>query len=86
MSALVQGYDSSDDEVQPQTAPQVVQEVEDDESDDEKLEAQARVDAFGLTNGNTSTQARKKDGKLVVASAPDVLREVGGQVQESTEG
>lgn len=76
MSALVQGYDSSDDEVQPQSAPQQVQEVEDDDSDDEKLEAKARVDAFGLKDGNGNVQARKKDGKLVVASAPDVLREV----------
>jgi hypothetical protein len=51
---------------------------EDDESDDERLEAQARIDAFGLKDGNGfSTQSRKKEnGKLVVASAPDVLREV----------
>jgi len=77
MSALVEGYESSDDEVQPQTVAQSVPAVEDDESDDEeKLEAQARIDAFGLKDGNGNTQARKKDGKLVVASAPDVLREV----------
>ena len=78
MSALVAGYDSSDDEAQPQVAAQTAPEVEDDDSDDEKLEAQARVDAFGLKDGNGSVQARKKDGKLVVASAPDVLREVRG--------
>jgi pre-mRNA-processing factor 17 len=76
MSALVEGYESSDDEVQTQVAAQAVPEVEDDDSDDEKLEAQARIDAFGLKDGNGSVQARKKDGKLVVASAPDVLREV----------
>jgi pre-mRNA-processing factor 17 len=81
MSALVEGYESSDDEVQPQVAAQVVPEVEDDDSDDEKLEAQARIDAFGLKDGNASVQARKKDGKLVVASAPDVLREVRGHVK-----
>ena len=81
MSALVEGYESSDDEVQPQAVAQAVQEVEDDDSDDEKLEAQARVDAFGLKDGNASVQARKKDGKLVVASAPDVLREVRGPVR-----
>jgi len=81
MSALVEGYDSSDDEVQPQVPPQQVQEVEDEDSDDEKLEAQARVDAFGLKDGNGSVQTRKKDGKLVVASAPDVLREVRGSVR-----
>jgi hypothetical protein len=36
MSALVEGYESSDDEVQPQVAAQAVSEVEDDDSDDEK--------------------------------------------------
>jgi pre-mRNA-processing factor 17 len=86
MSALVEGYESSDDEVQPQTVPQQVQDVEDDDSDDEKLEAQARIDAFGLKDGNRSVQAKKKDGKLVVASAPDVLREVCGSVKCQVRG
>lgn len=76
MSALVEGYESSDDEVQPQALAQKASEVEDDDSDDERLEAQARIDAFGLKDGNGNTQVRRKDGKLVVASAPDVLREV----------
>ena len=78
MSALVAGYESSDDEVQPISTSNTNPIEEDDESDDEKIEAQARTDAFGLKDGNgSSTQARKdKNGKLVVASAPDVLREV----------
>lgn len=91
MSALLAGYGSSDDEAAPSgpslstTKPTTtasanrtgVQADEEDESDDEKLEAQARTDAFGLneTNGSAS-QTRDRDGKLVVASAPDVLREV----------
>lgn len=96
MSALLAGYESSDDETAPATTVPVASTStstgtkrpelpatgeDDDESDDEKLEAQARTDAFGLketnTNGSTSTsQTRSKDGKVVVASAPDVLREV----------
>jgi pre-mRNA-processing factor 17 len=86
MSTLLAGYGSSDDEVQPvsstsgtskRPAPPAVPDADDDESDDEKLEAQARTDAFGLseTNGSKS-QSRTDNGKLVVASAPDVLREV----------
>lgn len=88
MSGLVAAYDSSDDEAQtvPSTATSklssttaVVGADEDDESDDERLEAQARTDAFGLSeaNGSSAVQKRKDaNGKLVVASAPDVLREV----------
>ena len=87
MSALLAGYGSSDDEAAPSGPVSSTSKIttkrpaapveEEDESDDEKLEAQARTDAFGLneTNGSTS-QARNRDGKVVVASAPDVLREV----------
>lgn len=81
MSALLAGYESSGDEYVPgpSTKPEVAA-IEDDgeESDDEKLEAQARADAFGLTGTNGSTsQAKRANGKMVVASAPDVLKEVG---------
>jgi hypothetical protein len=89
MSGLVAAYDSSDDEAQP--APSTSTSIlppsaagkgadEDDESDDEQLEAQARADAFGLSeaNGSSAVQKRKDaNGKVVIASAPDVLREVG---------
>lgn len=62
----------------------VVEQSEDEDEDDERIEAQARADAFGLqsTNGSGSTpQAGRKQngngsGKLTVASAPDVLKEV----------
>lgn len=102
MSALLAGYESSDDEAAP-TAPVASTSAststkrpdvpatgdDDDESDDERLEAQARTDAFGLnetnTNGSTS-QTRTKDGKVVVASAPDVLREVRLCYNEEDDG
>jgi pre-mRNA-processing factor 17 len=90
MSGLIAAYDSSDDEAQPvpstststsrlpsTTAGPAAD--EDVESDDERLEAQARTDAFGLSeaNGSSAVQKRKDaNGKVVIASAPDVLREV----------
>jgi pre-mRNA-processing factor 17 len=77
MSALVAGYESSDDEVQPTNIVSTADAVEDDESDDEELEEQARTDAFGLKDGEGVTKkAKSGNGKVVVASAPDVLREV----------
>lgn len=85
---LLAGYGSSDDETPPAPStsgtskrpalPAVAAaEADDEDSDDEKLEAQARTDAFGLNGVNGSaSHARKEDAKTVVASAPDVLREV----------
>jgi pre-mRNA-processing factor 17 len=91
MSGLVAAYDSSDDETQSapvptgsiSTAVPATGAVEDDdESDDEQLEAQARADAFGLkeANGNAAQKRKDANGKVVIASAPDVLREVCCQV------
>lgn len=86
MSTLLSGYGSSDDEAQPapstsgtskRPAPPPAANDEEDDSDDEKLEAQARADAFGLTETNgASAKPRNENGKVLVASAPDVLREV----------
>jgi len=89
MPALVSGYESSDDEqpiattsksIKPDPAP-----VEDDE-DDEKLEEQAKVDAFGLSNlaaSRASSDDVRKNG-LQVMAAPDVLKEVRVMIEGSS--
>ncbi|WVQ80202.1 hypothetical protein IAT38_002307 [Cryptococcus sp. DSM 104549] len=87
MSALLAGYESSDDESPSVPAPTGLPapggsfaqpEAEEDE-DDEKIEAEARKDAFGLTSsaagaGASGVQSARKD-KAVVLAAPDVLKE-----------
>ena len=85
MSALVAGYDSSDDE-QPQASSSTLPKLgngslkpaadgEDEDEDETQLEEQARTDAFGLA----SQPSKKTNGvakRTEVAAAPDVLREV----------
>ena len=85
MSALVSGYESSDDETVPiassssrqlptlKTGPSL---VEADDVDDAQLEEQARADAFGLSNQKEEV-VNRSETKAVVKAAPDVLKEVG---------
>lgn len=75
MSALLSGYASSDDDDLPgpsnvNTAPTVAHADENDEA----IEAQARVDAFGLSSAG-SAKASKVVTKLAVMAAPDVLKD-----------
>lgn len=76
MSALLAGYASSDDEdvPGPSTINTRATEVDDADENDEAIEAQAREDAFGLSAAG-KPKASKVVTKMVVASAPDVLKE-----------
>ena len=83
MSALVAGYDSSDDE-QPHASSSTLPKLgngmlpaaaHDDEEDDDELEEQAKKDAFGLS-AQPTTRSNGVERKAEVAAAPDVLREV----------
>jgi pre-mRNA-processing factor 17 len=87
MSALIAGYDSSDDEsaarpsASTSTLPALGNGVnptadDDDDEDDEKLDEQARADAFGLSAAEQRVEQRKAATTQVTA-APDVLKEVG---------
>lgn len=85
MSALVSGYESSDDERSapgPSTSlgrlPTLRDrsaEQDEAEDDDDRLEAQARADAFGLSE-TRAEEIRRTEAKAVVKAAPDVLKEV----------
>lgn len=86
MSALVAGYESSDDESAPVASTSTRKlpslgnafeaSAEADEEDDEKLEEQARVDAFGLTSQTAEENVSRSEVKAVVKAAPEVLKEV----------
>lgn len=82
MSALVAGYESSDDESPVASTSSrklgngASAAVEVDDEDDEKLEEQARVDAFGLSTQNGADQIQRTETKAIVKAAPEVLKEV----------
>jgi pre-mRNA-processing factor 17 len=88
MSALVAGYDSSDEEAtaRPTASTSTLRAVSsglnaaaDDDEDDDAIEEQARTDAFGLA-GNVQKMEERKSAKTEVVAAPDVLKEVGAVV------
>ncbi|KAK4687362.1 pre-mRNA-processing factor 17, partial [Tremellales sp. Uapishka_1] len=77
MAALVSGYESSDDEsplVPTPSNPTPAPDLDEDE-DDEQLETQARVDAFGLAADVKVREEKRREEKLAVMAAPDVLKD-----------
>jgi pre-mRNA-processing factor 17 len=80
MSALISGYESSDDEAAPvQSTSTVVDPVAfdaEDEDDDDKLEEQARKDAFGISAAPARAAESRESKRMEVMAAPDVLKDV----------
>jgi pre-mRNA-processing factor 17 len=91
MSALVAGYESSDDEERRNAVPSSstsrlptlgdgfsappTADNDDDDLDDDQLEERARADAFGLAAAKAE-EVKRTEAKSVVKAAPEVLKEV----------
>ena len=89
MSALVAGYESSDDESHPalhastSTLPYLPSAGNDEEDKDVLLEEQARKDTFGLSAIGGTREAESTSNRTQVMAAPDVLKEVSSRNQTS---